>query len=275
MPALDHRHLAEALLPSVIAAGALQMRYQTSGIAVEIKSDDSPVTAADREAEALLVAALNAAAPDVPVLAEERAAAGAVPEIAERFFAVDPLDGTKEFVAGRPEFTINVGLVESGLPRFGLIFAPALSALYVTLDAGAAYGCTLPVDGSIASLAGCALTRLAVRKAHPGALHALVSRTTNNAPCQSFLHSVGVSSSTQIGSSLKFCLIAAGEADVYARFGPTREWDTAAGHAILVAAGGSIVTTDGDALTYGKAAQGYLNPDFVAWGHRPNTVESP
>lgn len=275
MMPLDPHHLADALLPSVLAAGRLQMRYLGSDIAVRQKDDLSPVTAADHESEAMLLGGLNQAAPGVPVLAEERSAAGITPTIGATFFAVDPLDGTKEFIAGRHEFTINIGLVHEGRPVFGLIYAPALDAMYVTRGEGEAAYCKLRADADVASFAQCALEPIRARTPPAGAMLGLTSRSRSNARTTAFLSSKGVVATQATGSSLKFCLIAHGLADVYARHGPTCEWDTAAGQAILEAAGGSVVMLDGQALAYGKSADRFVNPEFVAWGHVPLVVASP
>lgn len=275
MTPTEHRQLTQALLPAVLAAGRLQLRYQCPELAVRAKADDSPVTIADHESEALLVAALRAVAPDVPVLAEEEVAAGRVPRITGDFFAVDPLDGTKEYLAGNREFTVNVALVQGGLPRYGLIYAPALSGLYVTTRDGSSHYYRLAPDHEVASLAGRRGRRLRARVGEEGALQALTSRSTHNARCSAFLQKAGASVSQKLGSSLKFCLIAKGQADVYARFGPTSEWDTAAGQAILTAAGGRVTTADGETLRYGKAKARYTNPDFIAWGASRSSVQGP
>jgi 3'(2'), 5'-bisphosphate nucleotidase len=269
MTSNDHRQLANAVLASVMSAGRLQMRYLGSDIAVVAKPDDSPVTAADHESESVLLAGLQAAAPNIPVIAEERAAAGLNPAIEQRFFAVDPLDGTKEFIAGRPEFTINIGLIERGRPQFGLIYAPALATLFVTDGERAAVSCALSPSADVTSLSACNLKPLRTRMPRPGELFALTSRSRAGDAATQFMSDLGVSDSRVTGSSLKFCLIANGKADVYARLGPTNEWDTAAGHAILTAAGGAVTRLDGSPLDYGKVHTRFLNPDFIAWGRAP------
>ncbi len=265
----DYRRLADGLLACVLSAGSLQMRYHGSDIAVIAKPDASPVTAADHESESVLLAGLAAVAPNVPVVAEERAAAGFVPKVTGTFFAVDPLDGTKDFIAGRPEFTINIGLIQDGSPVFGLIYAPALASLYLTTDSGEAAYCYLPTNALVSSFSECRFERLRTRVPEPGALRALTSRSRPSEVSDAFLQRAGVSEAQPTGSSLKFCLIAQGRADLYARFGPTNEWDTAAGQAILTAAGGAVVTMDATPLAYGKSDQRFLNPHFVAWGRCP------
>lgn len=268
MAEVNHKHLAEGLLSAVLAAGQLQMRYFASDLVVEAKSDASPVTIADQESEALIIAALGHLAPGIPVLAEEQSAAGIVPTAGDTFFAVDPLDGTKGYLAKRPDFTINIGLIDRGVPRFGMIYAPARGSLYVTWDDGAV-SCDLPPNSLATSLTACTLQKLQPRQPQPGALLALTSHSTRGKGDAATLASWGVAASQPLDSSIKFCLIAAGLADVYGRFGPTNEWDTAAGQAILTAAGGSVTTFDGQPLRYGKTETRYLNPEFVAWGRAP------
>lgn len=265
----DYWKLADGLLASVLSAGSLQMRYHGSDIAVISKPDASPVTAADHESETVLLAGLAAVAPSIPVVAEERMSAGFVPKVDSTFFAVDPLDGTKDFIAGRPEFTINIGLIIRGKPVFGLIYAPALSSMYLTTAEGESAYCHLPHNALVSSFAECRFERLRTRVPEPGALRALTSRSRPSEIANTFLERAGVSDAQPTGSSLKFCLIAQGRADLYARFGPTNEWDTAAGQAILIAAGGAVVTLDGVPLTYGKTEDRFLNPHFIAWGRRP------
>ncbi len=264
----DFHRLSDGLLASVLSAGSLQMHYHGSDLAVSAKSDASPVTAADQESETVLLASLAAVAPDIPVVAEERAAAGFVPKVDSTFFAVDPLDGTKEFIAGRREFTINIGLIVAGLPVFGLIYAPALAALYLPTGPDESAYCHMPHNALISSFSECRFERLRTRVPPPGVLRALTSRSHPSAKSAAFQQQLGVTEAEPTGSSLKFALIAQGRGDVYARLGPTSEWDTAAGQAILTAAGGAVVTLDGAPLTYGKFERGFINPEFIAWGHR-------
>jgi 3'(2'), 5'-bisphosphate nucleotidase len=268
----DFHRLSDGLLASVLSAGSLQMHYHGSDLAVSAKSDASPVTAADQESEAVLLAGLAAVAPDIPVVAEEQAAAGFVPRVDSTFFAVDPLDGTKEFIAGRSEFTINIGLIVAGRPVFGLIYAPALAALYLTTGQDESGYCCLPHNALVSSFSECRFERLRTRVPQPGVLRALTSRSHPSAKSAAFQKTLGVTEAQPTGSSLKFALIAHGRGDVYARLGPTSEWDTAAGQAILTSAGGAVVTLDGQPLTYGKCDRGFINPEFIAWGQRPVDV---
>ncbi len=266
MSDLEPRQLADALLPAVMSAGVVQMRYYEAGVAVEEKADHSPVTAADRESEAVLVAALGAIAPSVPVVAEELTAAGQAPAVGARFFLVDPLDGTREFIKRRGEFTINVALIVERRPVFGIVYAPALGQLYLTTGRSTAMEAQIAPCEDIRRLEQLDLAPMAARAPDPAALVALASRSHQTPETEQFLASYAIASYRQAGSSLKFCAIARGDADIYPRLGPTCEWDTAAGHAVLSAAGGSVTTVDGAPLDYGKGDPRWLNPHFVAWG---------
>lgn len=266
MPAIDNRQLVAALLPAVLTAGAIEMRYYCEGCAVESKADASPVTAADREAEAVLVAAIAAAAPGIPIVAEEEVAAGRMPALGSEFFLVDPLDGTREFIAQRGEFTVNIALVRDGAPVFGIVYAPACDELYVTLAPDvAAMAKVAPREGPV-TLDEIGLTPIRTRAPDPNALVALVSRSHATPETEALLARFAISSRTNAGSSLKFCAIARGAADIYPRIGRTMAWDTAAGHAVLAAAGGSVTTLDGKPLRYGNSMATLCNPNFIAWG---------
>lgn len=268
MTTLDHRRLVDELLPAFLAAGRIEMGYFSAGVAVERKSDRSPVTAADREAEAVLVTALARIAADIPVVAEEASAAGVVPETDGTFFLVDPLDGTREFIDGRPEFTVNVGLVRDRKPVFGIVYAPASGLLFATVGPGQAAQATIAPDAAPADLAALSWQPIRAREPDPEGLVAVESFSHRSAETADVLARYRVSQTRRAGSSLKFCLIARGEVDFYPRIGPTCEWDTAAAQAVLEAAGGSVLTLTGEPLAYGKAPK-YLNPHFIAWGARP------
>jgi 3'(2'), 5'-bisphosphate nucleotidase len=264
MPVIDHKQLASALVPAVLAAGAIEMRHYRTGLAIETKADASPVTIADREAEAVLVAAITAATPGIPIAAEEAVAAGRLPALGGEFFLVDPLDGTREFIAQRDEFTVNIALVRHGVPMFGIVYAPACEELYLTLAPDhAAIARIAPREGDV-SLDDIGLQPIRTRPPDPSALVALVSRSHDTPETEDFLARFAVASRTSAGSSLKFCVMARGAADIYPRLGPTMAWDIAAGHAVLAAAGGSVTALDGKPLRYG--ANGLRNPHFVAWG---------
>jgi 3'(2'), 5'-bisphosphate nucleotidase len=254
------------LLPSVLEAGALEMRYYREGVAVQEKADASPVTLADQEAEEVLLAALAREAPGIPVVAEESVAAGRIPTVGSRFFLVDPLDGTKEFINKRDEFTVNVALVEDGVPVLGIVYVPALADLYVTLGRTSAARARLAPDARPASLDACGLQRISVRSPDMNGLVAVASRSHMTPETEAFLSGYRIAQRRDSGSSLKFCAVARGEADIYPRLAPTMEWDTAAGDAVLRAAGGCVTAPDGSPFRYGKADAGFRNGHFVAWG---------
>jgi len=265
---IDFHALAAALTETAQRAGQAIREVYAGGADVRRKADASPVTDADEAAEAIILNDLAGIAPDLPVVAEEAVAAGNVPERGDLFFLVDPLDGTKEFVSGTGEFTVNIALVRGGVPRFGLILVPALGDLYVTLSEDRAIKARVGTD-ALKPLDALAHEPLRTRAPTPGQLVALASRSHMNAQTRRFLETHGVSDTMQAGSSLKFCRIAEGLADVYPRLGPTCEWDTAAGDAILRAAGGVVLSEHGGPLAYGKADDGYRNPGFIAWGRPP------
>ncbi len=249
--------MLDSLVEAARAAGDAILRIRAAGFAVDHKRDASPVTAADHAAEDVLLAHLARRAPGIPVVAEEAVAAGVIPETGERFFLVDPLDGTREFVAGRDEFTVNVALVERGRAVLGVVHAPALGRCFAgDVAASRAFELRRSDDGSTRSLP------LRVRAPAPGRLVAVASRSHASPQTRGWLEAQGIAECVAIGSSLKFCLLAAGEADVYPRFGPTMEWDTAAGDAVLGAAGGVVLAPDGAPLRYGKP--GFRNTDFIA-----------
>ena len=274
---IDHAKLLDALLPVTLAAARIQMSYFRGKTAVSSKPDASPVTAADQESETLIVTALNALAPGIPVVAEEAAAAGHVPDIGksagQEFFLIDPLDGTREFIADRPEFTINIALVRDGTPRFGIVYAPALGILYASLGDASAIEASVQPTATRTRFANLTARPIRTRAAPAGGLIAVASRSHGNVATDAFLGQYRIAQRIAAGSSLKFCVLAKGEADIYPRLGRTCEWDTAAGHAVLVAAGGIVTTLDGQPLTYGRSAPRFLNPDFVAWGQHVLPVQ--
>jgi 3'(2'), 5'-bisphosphate nucleotidase len=269
MKAEDCRALVEALLPAVLAAGRIEMHHFAAGVTVETKADTTPVTVADHEAEAALLEGLTHAAPGVPVIAEEAVAAGRTPAIKDAFFLVDPLDGTRAFIKRSPEFTINIGLVEGDRPVFGIIYAPALQLFFATLGPHEAVEMQIAPDAKDVRLGEHGLKPLSTRAPDPKGLVAFASRSHATESTEAFLQRLPIAEKRKASSSLKFCLIARGEADLYARLGQTSEWDTAAGHAILSAAGGSVTTVDGAPLLYGKSDAGFANPQFVAWAREP------
>jgi 3'(2'), 5'-bisphosphate nucleotidase len=199
------------------------------------------------------------------VIAEEAVTAGRIPPIDGTFFLVDP-DGTKGFICGRAEFTINIGLIVDGRPRFGLVYAPALADFYVTLGPTDAVTASIEPHAEVADIAACHPRHLRTSVPDPHALRALTSQTHLNSTTQRFLDGYSVVDRRAVSSSLKFGLIAKGEADLYPRVGPTSEWDTAAGHAVLAAAGGSVTTLDGGALGYGRRGAPVRQPRFRGLG---------
>jgi 3'(2'), 5'-bisphosphate nucleotidase len=247
--------LVDVLADLVMGGGRIAMQHHGRLSAVASKADKSPVTAADLAVDAFLGDQLARAFPDIPIVTEERAASHTAMSRGARFFLVDPIDGTKEFVAERGEFTINIGLIEDGVPVAGAVYAPAVDRLFAGANGIGAFE-TSAADPS---------KRRALRPGMPdnSALVVVASRSHMTPETDAFLKCNRVGRLTNAGSSLKFCLLAAGEADIYPRFGPTMEWDTAAGHAVLSAAGGFVKKISGEPLEYGKAD--YRNPFFVAY----------
>jgi len=264
-PDFDLGRGAQALTDAAAKAGAAIMAHYAGPTEVETKDDASPVTKADRDAETVILKALKVLAPDIPVVSEETAADRSA-ALGPRFFLVDPLDGTKEFIKKRTDFTVNVALIEDGYPCFGLVYAPARALLAVTPADGIAVEATLPPDAAGADLGALEQRRLHARTGDPNGLTALVSLSHLDPETEKFLEGLHVAERTSAGSSVKFLEIARGRADVYPRFGPTMEWDTAAGQAVLEAAGGHVVDTQGARFRYGKTADGLRNPAFIAWG---------
>ena len=249
----DNPQLIDRLADAAREAGEAIVAIVRRGFEVETKSDSSPVTEADKAAELIILAALAKAAPGVPVIAEEEVAAGRIPAHDGTFFLVDPLDGTKEFVRGGNDYTVNIALIESRSPRLGVVFAPATGRLHGGLIGAGAW-----VDDGRG--------RRPIRtRARPAAPVAVASKSHFTQDTADYLaQAVGLCDHVSLGSSLKFCILAEGEADIYPRLSPTSEWDTAAGHAVLLAAGGRIDDADGAPLQYGKRT--FLNRAFVATG---------
>jgi 3'(2'), 5'-bisphosphate nucleotidase len=252
---IDYDRLVDEIAEAAREAGEAILEIVRRGFDVETKRDSSPVTEADRAAELIILAALARAAPGVPVIAEEEVAAGRIPAHNDTYFLVDPLDGTKEFVRGGDDYTVNIGLIEGGSPTLGVVYAPATKRLHGgVVRVGAWYDdghgrkeiSTRPLGERL----GEKLTAVA-SKSH-----------LNQATVDYLQEAVGTCGYTTVGSSLKFCILAEGRADIYPRASPTSEWDTAAGHAVLLAAGGLVDGPNGDPLVYGKRA--FLNRAFVA-----------
>jgi 3'(2'), 5'-bisphosphate nucleotidase len=246
------------------AAGARILELSAHGVAARIKADSSPVTDADEAAEAILSEGLAKLAPGVPIIAEEAAAAGDAHRNGT-YFLVDPIDGTRELVAGRSEYTVNVGLIESGAPVLGVVFAPALQQIY-TGAAGKASRATLTAGDRLHSTQP---VEIRARR-RPPRLVALISRSHRDEQSEKFLATLPVAEKVALGSSLKFARIAEGAADVYPRLAQINEWDVAAGHALLLAAGGRLTAPDGGGLSYGRAGNSFKLDGFVAWGAAPD-----
>jgi len=252
--------ILELMINAALEAGAEIEAIYGAGCATEVKEDGSPVTEADRRAEEIILRRLRAAHPEIPVLAEEEACAGCIPELGVRFFCVDPLDGTKGFIERNGEFTVNVALVEAGEPTAGVVYAPDTRLLF--------YGAR--GEGAFRRIDGGAAERIATRAPPPGGLTAIGSRNHHAQGTEERNARLGIAEYLPSGSSLKFCMLAQGSADVYPRYGRTMEWDVAAGQAVLEAAGGRVLALAGDRevgpLRYGKVEQGFANPHFIAWG---------
>jgi 3'(2'), 5'-bisphosphate nucleotidase len=244
-------------------AGEIILRHYDAGVEARRKVDQSPVTAADEDAEAFILAELRKRWPDVPIIAEEEAAAGKTTSIGARFFLVDPLDGTKEFISRNGEFTVNIAEIENGKPVRGVVYAPAKNRLFMGERETGAFEVPT-VRGDQPDLA--AATAISARVPAADGLVAVASRSHRDYNTEEYLKKFPVKDFVAAGSSLKFCLIATGEADIYPRLGRTMEWDTAAGHAVLDAAGGNVATIDGRPFTYGKVEEKFANPFFVARG---------
>lgn len=257
----DDSSLLETMATMAIEAGRIAFSiYQTGSVEVRQKADHSPVTQADQAAEAHILVQLARLAPGVPVVAEEATAAGEAPVIGREFFLVDPLDGTKEFIARNGEFTVNIALVRDSRPVLGVVYAPVSGTLYLGhVPRQEAWRSRRDGQGQ-----NTPRERIRVRAVPPHGVTAVVSRSHSNPPTEQYLTHFQIAERVSIGSSLKFCLVAAGEADLYPRIaGRTMEWDTAAGHAVLAAAGGSVHAAGG-MLSYGKP--GLANGSFVAVG---------
>ena len=240
------------------------MDVYATGSAVRAKADFSPVCDADEKAEALILAELGRFLPGVPVLAEEAAARGDKPALDGRFILVDPVDGTKEFLNRNGEFTVNIALVEHGIPTAGAVYAPALGKLWFAGDQ--AFVCQIAPG---ADLDECpVISHFTSRPAEEAGFVVMASRSHGDAATEAFLARFPIKERRSAGSSLKFCALAEGAADLYPRFGPTMEWDTAAGDAVLRAAGGIILSEEGQPFRYGKLETQYRNGAFVAWGDR-------
>lgn len=256
---LNYDALVPVMRRLAIEAGAKIMEiYQSDDFEVKSKSDDSPVTAADEAADALISAGLRAEFPDVMLVTEEQADSHKAK--GDTFLIVDPLDGTKEFIHRRGDFTVNIAYVEKGVPQRGVVYAPARERMFFTQADGQAVEETGAFDLEQVG----ALTEINVSDADNSALMIVASKSHRDQATDDYINKYSVKDSKSAGSSLKFCLVATGEADIYPRVGRTMEWDTAAGHAVLLGAGGQVVRFDDHTpLIYGK--EDFANPFFIAY----------
>lgn len=254
--------LAAGFAQIAVRAGVVVMDVYETGPHVRTKPDSSPVCEADERAESLIQAELERFVPGVPILAEEAASRGEMPALDGRFILVDPVDGTKEFLNRNGEFTVNIALVDDGVPCAGAVYAPATGRLWFAGED--AFTCTIPPGGDIGTAVD--IVQIRARAAPEAGLVVMASRSHADSETEAFLARLPVAERRSAGSSLKFCALAEGSADLYPRFGPTMEWDTAAGDAVLRAAGGLMLTSDGAPFRYGKAEAGFRNGSFVAWG---------
>ncbi|HKS18298.1 MAG TPA: 3'(2'),5'-bisphosphate nucleotidase CysQ [Bradyrhizobium sp.] len=253
--------LIEPLTELVIRAGAAIMAVNRSAMKVDGKLDGSPVTEADLAADRIIGEGLARLAPQIPSLSEERFQL-ATPPYKDSFFLIDPLDGTKEFVAGRAEFTVNLALVTAGKPLLGIVGAPALGLVWRGLVGRGAERLTIAESSIKASQP--IRTRPCPPPGKPWT--AAVSRLHGDARTEAFIEGRPGAVRMQLGSAVKFGRVAEGEVDIYPRLGPTSEWDVAAGHAVVTAAGGKVTDADGDELRFGLGQQNFIVPGFIAWG---------
>ncbi|MGI9418499.1 MAG: 3'(2'),5'-bisphosphate nucleotidase CysQ [Geminicoccaceae bacterium] len=250
---LDLKELLPEIVTLADRAGAVIMEHYRGEVEVRTKEDQSPVTAADEAGEAVILEGLAKLAPDIPVIAEEKVAAGDIPDVGDgRFWLVDPLDGTKEFISKNGEFTVNIALIDGSGPLLGVVLAPAREKAWWGWRGQGAW--LRDPERKVSPIQ--------VRPAPAGGMTAVASRSHSDEATEKFLDKVGATERISAGSSLKFCLVAEGRADIYPRFGPTMEWDVAAGHAVLLAAGGHVTTLDGDPFLYRKPD--FRNTGFIA-----------
>lgn len=257
-----------------IIAGQKIMQIYVKNFEIYTKQDTSPVTEADRLAEDIIVAGLKRITPNIPIIAEEMASEGALPKLSadanESFYLVDPLDGTKEFIHKRGEFTVNIALIKNHKPVIGIIFAPVLKQLYVA-DVEQGYAQMFELNDEFDLTAPLNQKDISAANLPNQPFKILASRSHITPSTETYIEELraqqGEIEIVNIGSSLKLCLLAAGEADIYPRFGPTMEWDIAAGHAILNAAGGYIDTDNGEEFTYGDQDNEFRNGNFIAHAH--------
>ena len=257
------QELIDSLTDIVARAAAVTLATPFASVSRRIKTDLTPVTAADEASEAIILDGLARLLPGVPVVAEESVGRNPPKSIEPSFVIVDPLDGTKEFLAGRDEFTVNAAIVTNGIPIAGIIAAPAQGLLWRGVAGGYAERLHLRLGSGQAKAYGRSLVH---SRPAPGRVTIATSRSHLDEQTEDFLARMPVGKRYLCGSSIKFCHLAQGEADIYPRLSPTREWDVAAGYAILLAAGGAVTAADGGKLSFGQLAKKFLIPGFIAWG---------
>lgn len=253
--------IAEFFATITLEAAIPVLEVYAGGAVPRLKADETPVTEADLKAEEVILRRLGSGLPGVPVISEEAAATSGLTGVGDVFILVDPLDGTREFLARNDEFTVNIGMIRNGLPVCGAVYAPALGRLW--FGGSLSYEVRLSAGDKLSTTSR--RRRLRTRRAPPR-LDVLTSRSHDSTCTNEFLARIPVATRRPMGSSLKYGILASAEADLVPRFGPTMEWDTAAGDAVLRAAGGMTYDTEGNPLFYGKASAAFRNPDFTAWG---------
>ena len=256
MPLTITPEIIAKLRAVTLEAGEKILEIYATDFAVYEKDDESPVTVADQAAEKIITPVLQSIWPDVPVVGEEAASDGDIPDISNgAFWLVDPVDGTKQFIQRKDEFTVNIGLIEDQQPILGIVYVPVLGDLYI----GGPDGATLENIKQ-----GGGAKPIACRPVPEKGIVAVASRSHRTPETDEYLNQLDLADCVSSGSSIKFCMVAKGVADVYPRFGPTMEWDTAAAHAVLRAAGGDVTQVDGSPFLYAKP--GFRNPNFIAKG---------
>jgi len=264
--------MARKLCEATVRAAEVIMKHYEDAETIKVmeKGDRSPVTAADQEAETVILEALHKIAPDIPVVAEEEMAAGRMPtDLGDAFFLVDPLDGTKEFLKRNGQFTVNIGLIENGVPTMGIVYAPAMKKLYYGVELGEAYAQDLDPKDGVAGLDKSTPQPISARVPPATGMTAVSSGSHKHETVEKYLSQFDIVDHKEMGSSLKFCLVATGEADIYPRQPESScEWDVAAAHGVLRAAGGGVTQLDGSQFEYGHAERKFLNTGFVAHGKR-------